>query len=76
MQAGFLFEANSEDPATRTTLQEETMAKETVAKQNTGGDKVTKSPSTRSLSLDGWAVATALALAALVRLGVLKHITW
>jgi hypothetical protein len=28
------------------------------------------------LSLDGWAVAIALALAALVRLGVLKHVTW
>ena len=42
-----------------------------MAKQNTGADKKTK-----SLSLDGWAVATALALAALVRLGVLKHITW
>ena len=29
-----------------------------------------------SLSLDGWAVAIALALAALVRFGVLKHVTW
>jgi hypothetical protein len=29
-----------------------------------------------ALSVDGWAVAIALALAALVRVGVLKHITW
>jgi hypothetical protein len=28
------------------------------------------------LSLDGWAVAIALALAALVRLGILKHVAW
>ena len=28
------------------------------------------------LSLDGWAVAIALLLAALVRLGVLKHVAW
>lgn len=27
-------------------------------------------------SLDGWAVAIALLLAGLVRLGVLKHIVW
>jgi hypothetical protein len=31
---------------------------------------------TRTLSLDGWAVAIALLLAALVRLGVLKHVGW
>jgi hypothetical protein len=30
----------------------------------------------RVLSLDGWAVGIALLLAALVRLGVLKHIGW
>jgi hypothetical protein len=30
----------------------------------------------RLLSLDGWAVAVALLLTALVRLGVLKHIGW
>jgi hypothetical protein len=30
----------------------------------------------RIFSLDGWAVAVALLLAALVRLGVLKHISW
>ena len=29
-----------------------------------------------NLSLDGWAVAIALLLAALVRLGVLKHVAW
>jgi len=28
------------------------------------------------LSLDGWAVLIALLLAALVRLGVLKHVSW
>jgi hypothetical protein len=31
---------------------------------------------TNPLSLDGWAVAIALLLAALVRLGVLKHVGW
>lgn len=31
---------------------------------------------TINLSLDGWAVAIALLLAALVRLGVLKHVAW
>lgn len=30
----------------------------------------------KSLSLDGWAVTIALLLAALVRFGVLKHISW
>lgn len=30
----------------------------------------------RILSVDGWAVVVALLLAALVRLGVLKHVTW
>ena len=30
----------------------------------------------KTLSLDGWAVTLALALAALVRFGVLKHISW
>ena len=29
-----------------------------------------------ALSIDGWAVAIALALVALVRTGVLKHIPW
>jgi hypothetical protein len=29
-----------------------------------------------TLSLDGWAVAIALLLAVLVRLGVLKHVAW
>lgn len=28
------------------------------------------------LSLDSWAVAIALLLAALVRLGLLKHVSW
>jgi hypothetical protein len=31
---------------------------------------------TSRLSLDGWAVAVALLLAALVRLGILKHVSW
>jgi hypothetical protein len=35
---------------------------------------VRKTP--RGLSLDGWAVGIALLLAALVRLGVLKHVGW
>jgi len=30
----------------------------------------------KGLSLDGWAVGIALLLAALVRLGVLKHVGW
>ena len=30
----------------------------------------------RGLSLDGWAVAIALLLAALVKLGALKHVGW
>jgi hypothetical protein len=30
----------------------------------------------KTLSLDGWAVAIALFLAALVRLGLLKHVVW
>jgi len=29
-----------------------------------------------ALSLDGWAVGIALLLAALVRLGVVKHVGW
>ena len=36
----------------------------------------TESRKTKNLSLDGWAVAIALLLAALVRLGVLKHVSW
>ena len=30
----------------------------------------------RELPLDGWAVVIALLLVALVRLGILKHVTW
>lgn len=33
-------------------------------------------PSPRRLSLDSWAVILGLAQAALVRLGVLKHVAW
>jgi hypothetical protein len=36
----------------------------------------TNKTKTKTLSLDGWAVAIALFLAALVRLGVLKHVAW
>jgi hypothetical protein len=39
-------------------------------------DQAVEKKSTRSLSLDGWAVAIALLLAALIRLGVLKHVGW
>jgi hypothetical protein len=39
-------------------------------------DQVVEKKAARSLSLDGWAVAIALLLAALVRLGVLKHVGW
>jgi hypothetical protein len=42
-----------------------------MADTNSGTGKKIK-----ALSLDGWAVAIALALAALVRLGVLKHVAW
>jgi hypothetical protein len=38
-------------------------------------DEVAKKK-TRTLSLDSWAVAIALLLAALVRLGLLKHVGW
>ncbi|MBZ5533590.1 MAG: hypothetical protein LAO20_19345 [Acidobacteriia bacterium] len=36
----------------------------------------TKPVPRRRLSLDSWAVILGLALAALVRLGVLKHVAW
>jgi len=39
-------------------------------------DQVVEKKAARTLSLDGWAVAIALLLAALVRLGVLKHVGW
>jgi len=47
------------------------MADQTVANQT----KVNEKKPT-GLSLDSWAVAIALLLAALVRLGVLKHVAW
>jgi hypothetical protein len=44
---------------------------------NTAGTEQTRTGKRRlALSLDGWAVAIALALAALVRFGVLKHVAW
>jgi hypothetical protein len=39
-------------------------------------DQAAEKKPARNLSLDGWAVAIALLLAALVRLGVLKHVGW
>jgi hypothetical protein len=39
-------------------------------------DQVLDKKAGRTLSLDGWAVAIALLLAVLVRLGVLKHVGW
>ncbi|HWZ97917.1 MAG TPA: hypothetical protein VN025_09165 [Candidatus Dormibacteraeota bacterium] len=42
---------------------------------NTNGE-VLASSKRRGLSLDGWAVLLAFALAALVRAGVFKHVPW
>lgn len=39
-------------------------------------DQLTQEKPKKSLSLDGWAVGIALLLAALVKLGVLKHVGW
>lgn len=39
-------------------------------------NQVSQERSKKSLSLDGWAVAIALLLAALVKLGALKHVGW
>lgn len=39
-------------------------------------NQVRQQKTTRNLSLDGWAVAIALLLAALVKLGALKHVGW
>jgi hypothetical protein len=39
------------------------------------GNQVQEKPK-RGLSLDGWAVGIALLLAALVKLGALKHVGW
>jgi hypothetical protein len=39
-------------------------------------DQAVEKKSARNLSVDGWAVAIALLLAALIRLGVLKHVGW
>lgn len=47
------------------------MADQIITTQMRAADK-----KTTGLSLDGWAVAIALLLAALVRLGVLKHVAW
>jgi len=39
-------------------------------------DQTTRQDTKRGLSLDGWAVAIALLLATLVKLGALKHVGW
>jgi hypothetical protein len=39
-------------------------------------NQVAQEKSKRGLSLDGWAVGIALLLAALVKLGALKHVGW
>ena len=39
-------------------------------------NQVTQEKPKRGLSLDGWAVAIALLLATLVKLGALKHVGW
>jgi len=66
---GFLFCGNkpvrAKNRVTKLELEESKMA-----------DQVVEKKAARSLSLDGWAVAIALLLAALVRLGVLKHVGW
>jgi len=59
---GFLFWAKAMDES----KEDKQMAGETKAVQK----------QRRVLSLDGWAVGIALLLAALVRLGVLKHVGW
>ena len=38
--------------------------------------EVLATPRRRGLSIDGWAVLLAFALAALVRAGVFKHVPW
>jgi hypothetical protein len=38
--------------------------------------EVLATPKRRGLSLDGWAVLLAFALAALVRAGLFKHVPW
>jgi hypothetical protein len=51
-------------------------AKAEIEKGGVMADQSNENSKRRTLSLDGWAVAVALLLAALVRLGVLKHISW
>jgi hypothetical protein len=47
-----------------------------IEENQTMANQVTQEKSKRSLSLDGWAVGIALLLAALVKLGALKHVGW
>jgi hypothetical protein len=53
------------------TMEGKQMADQSTTTQTKAADK-----KTTGLSLDGWAVAIALLLAGLVRLGVLKHVAW
>jgi hypothetical protein len=51
------------------------------AVSQTGGQTMANQTNTKNkkptiFSLDGWAVAIALLLAGLVRLGLLKHVAW
>jgi hypothetical protein len=55
-------------------LEDKQMADRTIPDQLAADHAAKKK--TINLSLDGWAVAIALLLAALVRLGVLKHVAW
>jgi hypothetical protein len=47
-----------------------------IEEKKTMANQVTQEKSKKSLSLDGWAVGIALLLAALVKLGALKHVGW
>jgi hypothetical protein len=47
-----------------------------MAKSDIGTTDSKKSKTGWRLSLDTWAAAFALALAVLIRLGVIKHISW
>ena len=47
-----------------------------IEKEQAMANQVTQEKPKKSLSLDGWAVGIALLLAALVKLGALKHVGW
>ena len=52
------------------------MAENSITEDKQMADQTNAAPKKRTLSLDGWAVAIALLLTALVWLGVLKHVSW